>query len=61
MYILGFHLDEMEACLSVAGAHMNPAVTVAMAVTRHVSPLRAAMFVAAQCGGGIAGAALLYG
>nr|CAD7441467.1 unnamed protein product [Timema bartmani] len=47
--------------LIVAGAHVNPAVTVAMAVTRNVSALRAFMFVTAQCGGGIAGAALLYG
>ena len=44
-----------------AGAHVNPAVTVAMAVTRNITPLRALMFVTAQCGGGIAGAALLYG
>lgn len=43
------------------GAHVNPSVTVAMAVTRNISPLRAAMFITAQCGGGIAGAALLYG
>ncbi|XP_045108983.1 neurogenic protein big brain-like isoform X1 [Portunus trituberculatus] len=45
----------------VSGGHINPAVTVSLAVTRHVSPLRAAMFVLAQLGGGIAGAALLYG
>lgn len=45
----------------VSGGHVNPAVTVSLAVTRHVSPLRAAMFVLAQLGGGIAGAALLYG
>lgn len=44
-----------------AGAHVNPAVTVAMAVTRNITALRALMFVTAQCGGGIAGAALLYG
>lgn len=43
------------------GAHMNPAVTLALALTRQVTPLRAALFVAAHCGGGIAGAALLYG
>lgn len=45
----------------VSGGHVNPAVTVSLAVTRRVSPLRAAMFVLAQLGGGIAGAALLYG
>lgn len=45
----------------VSGGHVNPAVTISLAVTRRVSPLRAAMFVLAQLGGGIAGAALLYG
>ncbi|XP_068212947.1 neurogenic protein big brain-like isoform X1 [Palaemon carinicauda] len=45
----------------VSGGHVNPAVTVTLAVTRRVSPLRAAMFILAQLGGGIAGAALLYG
>jgi len=43
------------------GAHINPSVTLAMALTRIISPLRAAMYITAQCGGGIAGAALLYG
>ncbi|KAH9381326.1 hypothetical protein HPB48_011754 [Haemaphysalis longicornis] len=45
----------------VSGAHMNPAVTLAAFATRRVSPLRALLYVTAQCGGGIAGAALLYG
>lgn len=43
------------------GAHINPAVSIAFAATKKISPLRAGMFVLAQCGGGIAGAALLYG
>lgn len=43
------------------GAHINPAITLGMAVIRAISPLRAAMYITAQCGGGIAGAALLYG
>ncbi|XP_026682461.1 intraflagellar transport protein 81 homolog [Diaphorina citri] len=42
-------------------AHINPSVSIAMALTRNISPFKAMMFVAAQCGGGIAGAALLYG
>ena len=45
---------------SFTGAHLNPAVTIALALTRQVSPLRATLFVIAHCGGGIAGAALLY-
>lgn len=43
------------------GAHINPAVTLACFVTRLITPLRTAMYIAAQLGGGIAGAALLYG
>lgn len=54
-------LTLLLASPQVSGGHINPAVTVSLAVTRHVSPLRAAMFVLAQLGGGIAGAALLYG
>ena len=44
-----------------AGAHINPAVTIACFFTRLISPLRATMYIAAQLGGGIAAAALLYG
>lgn len=58
----GFAMATMVQCFGhVSGAHVNPAVTLAMAVVRNVSPLRAAMYITAQCGGGIAGAALLYG
>lgn len=45
----------------LTGAHINPAVTLAACVIRNISPMRAAMYITAQCGGGIAGAALLYG
>ncbi|XP_064473014.1 neurogenic protein big brain-like isoform X2 [Ornithodoros turicata] len=45
----------------ISGAHLNPAVTLAMVATRKVSPLRALLYITAQCGGAIAGAALLYG
>lgn len=43
------------------GAHINPAVTFGMAVMGAISPLRAIMYIIGHCGGGIAGAALLYG
>lgn len=43
------------------GAHINPAVTIALAVTRMISPLRLVLYLIAQCGGSIAGAAVLYG
>ena len=45
---------------SVSGAHANPAVTTAMILTRNISPLRATLYMCAQCGGGIAGAALVH-
>lgn len=58
----GFAVATLTQCFGhVSGAHVNPAVTVAMLVTRNITPLRALMFVTAQCGGAIAGAALLYG
>ncbi|XP_068085439.1 neurogenic protein big brain [Anabrus simplex] len=58
----GFAAATLTQCFGhVSGAHMNPAVTAAMVLTRNITPLRAVMFITAQCGGGIAGAALLYG
>ncbi|KAJ9583749.1 hypothetical protein L9F63_021912 [Diploptera punctata] len=58
----GFAMATLTQCFGhVSGAHVNPAVTIAMLVTRNITPLRALMFATAQCGGGIAGAALLYG
>ncbi|XP_049548318.1 neurogenic protein big brain-like [Anopheles darlingi] len=50
-----------QCFLHVSGAHINPAVTMALAVTRKISPLRAFLYITAQCGGSIAGAAMLYG
>ncbi|KOB73386.1 Uncharacterized protein OBRU01_11337, partial [Operophtera brumata] len=46
--------------VSCSGAHVNPSVTAALCIRRRVSPLRTALYVAAQCGGGIAGAAAIY-
>ena len=45
----------------ISGAHVNPSVTFAMFVTNKITLLRALLYVIAQCGGSIAGAALLYG
>ena len=43
----------------ISGAHMNPAVTIAFAVTRHFPTGRVLPYIAAQCIGGILAAALL--
>lgn len=40
---------------------MNPAISLGATITCKISPLRALVYTLAQCGGGIAGAALLYG
>lgn len=44
-----------------AGAHINPAISISMIVSRRITSLRGTLFVVAQSGGAIAGAALLYG
>jgi len=43
----------------LSGAHINPAVTAAFALTRHFPPREAIAYVAAQCLGAVAGALLL--
>jgi len=45
----------------VSGGHINPAVTLALAITRNVTPTRAALYVVFQLLGGIAGGGVLYG
>lgn len=43
------------------GAHLNPAFTLALASIKCISPLRSILFLTAQSGGAIAGAAILFG
>uniref|UniRef100_A0A1Y9IVN1 Uncharacterized protein n=1 Tax=Anopheles minimus TaxID=112268 RepID=A0A1Y9IVN1_9DIPT len=58
----GFSMIALTQCfLHISGAHINPAVSIGMLVSRQVSPLRALLYIVAQSGGSIAGAALLYG
>ena len=42
-------------------AHLNPAFTIALTAIKRVTPLRCLLFLTAQAGGAIAGAAILYG
>uniref|UniRef100_A0A1Y9J072 Aquaporin n=1 Tax=Anopheles quadriannulatus TaxID=34691 RepID=A0A1Y9J072_ANOQN len=58
----GFSMIALTQCfLHISGAHVNPAVSIGMLVSRQISPLRALLYIVAQSGGSIAGAALLYG
>ncbi|EFA11295.1 neurogenic protein big brain [Tribolium castaneum] len=58
----GFAMISLTQCFGhISGAHINPAVSLAMGITKNISLLRTTMFIVAQCGGAIAGAAFLYG
>ena len=56
----GLIVGTMVRCIGhISGGHINPAVTVALLVTRKISVVRAVLFVVAQCIGAMIGAALL--
>ncbi|KAB0800545.1 hypothetical protein PPYR_06285 [Photinus pyralis] len=58
----GLSMCTLTQCFAhISGAHINPAITVALTITKNITFIRAVMFIIAQCGGGIAGAAFLYG
>lgn len=58
----GLSIATMVQCFShVSGAHVNPAVTAAMLVTKKVSFAKAVFYVLAQCIGAVVGTAILYG
>ncbi|CAB4066878.1 unnamed protein product [Lepeophtheirus salmonis] len=58
----GFSIAVLTACFaSISDCHANPSMTIARTFTRHISPLRSLLYICAQCGGAIAGAALVYG
>ncbi|XP_042336889.1 aquaporin-4-like [Plectropomus leopardus] len=57
----GLSIATMVQCFGhISGAHINPAVTAAMVVTRKLSLAKAVFYLLAQCVGAIVGAAILY-
>nr|XP_046248800.1 aquaporin-4-like [Scatophagus argus] len=58
----GLTIGTMVQCFGhISGAHINPAVTAAMVVTRKLSLAKAVFYLLAQCVGAIVGAAILFG
>ena len=58
----GLAVSTMVWCIGhISGGHVNPAVTVGMLVARKISLARGVLFVLAQCGGAVCGAAILWG
>ena len=61
-FCFGLIVATMVWCIgNISGGHINPAVTMAMLVTRHVSLARGLLFMLAQCVGAVLGAAVLRG
>ncbi|XP_070533268.1 aquaporin AQPAn.G-like [Ptychodera flava] len=61
-FTVGLAIATLVHCFGdVSGAHINPAVTVAMLMTARAGVFRALFYVAAQCSGAIGGAAVVYG
>ncbi|XP_065199544.1 neurogenic protein big brain-like [Planococcus citri] len=58
----GFTVCVLTYCFqNLSGAHMNPSITVSMMMSQRITLFRGMLFIVAQSGGAIAGAALLYG
>lgn len=58
----GLSIATLVQCFGhISGAHINPAVTTAMVVTRRLSLAKAVFYLLAQCLGAVVGAAVLYG
>ena len=58
----GLIVATMVWCLAhISGGHINPAVTIAMLLTRKISVVKALLYMIAQCLGAILGAGILLG
>ncbi|KAK0133268.1 Aquaporin-4 [Merluccius polli] len=58
----GLSIATLVQCFGhISGAHLNPAVTAAMVVTKNLSLAKAVFYLLAQCLGSVVGAAVLYG
>lgn len=58
----GLSIATLVQCFSqISGAHINPAVTVALVVTHKLSLAKGFFYLGAQCLGAIVGSAILYG
>ena len=57
VYLKSMYL--LQSIGHISGCHINPAITIAMFVTRHTPLFRAICYIVMQCLGGIAGSALL--
>ncbi len=60
-YIIFFIQFIQLSFFQVSGSHFNPAISIASVLMKRITILRGAAYICAQCGGAIAGAALVYG
>ncbi|XP_075067462.1 aquaporin-4-like [Mixophyes fleayi] len=57
----GFGIVTMVHCFgNISGAHLNPAVTIALVCTRKITLAKSIFYITAQCLGAVLGAGLLY-
>ncbi|CAG7835078.1 unnamed protein product [Allacma fusca] len=50
-----------QAIGHISGSHINPAVTLGLMIAGQIKPVRSILYIASQCAGAVAGAAILKG
>ena len=61
-FTFGFAVATMVRCIGhISGGHINPAVTIAMLVTRRITLVRAFLYILAQLAGALVGSGILKG